>query len=109
MSEQGDEWIKRTRMALSEVGYQNVTLWEDATEFEGCLVADIWEVPAAIIWMAWKLTGVPCACWSCANAGRELGLSCWRGDCDSPDGPHYPPRHLLQRNDHLDLAVGRVF
>lgn len=97
-----EEMVKRVDAALQEIGIQ-VQL-----EITGDFTPDGWPVITwvyyegpeedfAAAWMAYRLAGAPISCWACWREGNpEKGRACYFGDCQSPQGPHTPPRELLK-------------
>lgn len=95
-----DEQIQAVKAALTEAGYPHVNVWWD--NGYGSLALSATEIPLAIQWMAFAVV-TKLACWSCFLESSVLdnftiGRDCLAGNCHNPDGPHRPPRELLQRS-----------
>lgn len=96
-----EEYIKRLRMILFEMGYRDVEIWHHENQYrpDGTPVVASFgdEVPPAVWWKSGTLMG-PSPCWACyqqAQADRDVGLRCVAGNCSNPQGPAEAPRELL--------------
>ena len=98
MSVEGDELIRKLRIALAETGYGDAPLVENQPPMPngqptvrnaGPLI------PSEIWWRAWSLVG-PQACWTCHQIGTDAqAFACEAGDCQAgPDTPKVPPKRV---------------
>lgn len=99
MSIEGDELIRRMRVALAEEGYGGATLSEGVLLTRGCpdIRYRIFEIPGEIFYRAATIAGVPMPCWSCWDAPCQdmRRTPCATGNCQAgPTTPKVPPRRI---------------
>jgi hypothetical protein len=96
--EQAEAAVPRVKALLAEMGWGDVQVEASPrSNREDWQVGVTVDVPNAVAWQAWRLAGVPMACWSChwMNGDYEANRACNDGNCAHPEGPATPPRELL--------------